>query len=140
MKIEELSVGNLVSYRGEIYSIFSITNSEIIRLYDYIFGIFSCHVDELDPIKLTEELLINNGFIHDTDSEVAYHDESIFLNGFNNQISFHNSQDYINSDNLWHVHIDNVDYNSICNCELSYVHEFQNLCSLLKLEFKLNII
>lgn len=139
MKIEELSVGNLVSYRGEIYSIFSISSSETVELGDYIYNIFSCNVNELDPIKLTEELLIKNGFFHDFDTEVAYPDDSMFLVSPDRQITLHNAKDYINSDNLWSVHIDNIDFNSIANCELSYIHQLQNLCSVVNFNLNLKI-
>jgi hypothetical protein len=138
MKIEELSIGNLVSYRGEIYSIFSISSSETVELYDYISNIFSCHINELDPIKLTEELLIKNGFFHDFDTEVAYPDDSMFLVSPDKQITLHNAKDYINSENIWSVHIDNSDFNSITNCELSYVHQLQNLCTLVNYNLKLD--
>lgn len=138
MKIEELSIGNLVSYRGEIYSIFSISSSETVELYDYISNIFSCHINELDPIKLTEELLIKNGFFHDFDTEVAYPDDSMFLVSPDKQITLHNAKDYINSENIWSVHIDNSDFNSVANCELSYVHQLQNLCTLVNYNLKLD--
>lgn len=138
MKIEELSLGNLVSYRGEIYSIFSISSSETVELYDYISNIFSCHVNELDSIKLTEELLIKNGFFHDFDTEVAYPDDSMFLVSPDKQITLHNAKDYINSENIWSVHIDNSDFNSVTNCELSYVHQLQNLCTLVNYNLKLD--
>ena len=138
MKIEEIAIGNLVSYRGEIYRIFSISSSETAELYDYIFNIFSCHINELDPIKLTEELLIKNGFFHDFDTEVAYPDDSMFLVSPDKQITLHNAKDYINSENIWSVHIDNSDFNSIANCELSYVHQLQNLCTLVNYNLKLD--
>jgi hypothetical protein len=144
MKIEELSIGNLVSYRGEIYSIFSISSSETVELYDYIlydyiYNIFSCNVNELEPIKLTEELLIKNGFFHDFDTEVAYPDDSMFLVSPDKQITLHNAKDYINSENIWSVHIDNSDFNSIANCELSYIHQLQNLCSVVNFNLDLKI-
>jgi hypothetical protein len=138
MKIEELSIGNLVSYQGEIYNIFSISSSETVELYDYISNIFSCHINELDPIKLTEELLIKNGFFHDFDTEVAYPDDSMFLVSPDKQITLHNAKDYINSENIWSVHIDNSDFNSIANCELSYIHQLQNLCTLVNYNLKLD--
>jgi hypothetical protein len=138
MKIEELSIGNLVSYRGKIYSIFSISSSETVELYDYISNIFSCHINELDPIKLTEELLIKNGFFHDFDTEVAYPDDSMFLVSPDKQITLHNAKDYINSENIWSIHIDNSDFNSVANCELSYVHQLQNLCTLVNYNLKLD--
>lgn len=138
MKIEELVIGNLVSYRGEIYSIFSISSSETVELYDYIYNIFSCHVNELEPIKLTEELLIKNGFFHDFDTEVAYPDDSMFLVSPDKQITLHNAEDYINSENVWSIHIDNSDFNSVANCELSYVHQLQNLCTLVNYNLKLD--
>lgn len=138
MKIEELAIGNLVSYRGEIYSIFSISSSETIELYDHIYNIFSCHVNGLEPIKLTEELLIKNGFFHDFDTEVAYPDDSMFLVSPDKQITLHNAKDYINSENIWSVHIDNSNFNSITNCELSYIHQLQNLCTLVNYNLKLD--
>jgi hypothetical protein len=49
------------------------------------------------------------------------------------RVALRNDKEYMNSDNEWHVHIDSEDYCTIANCELTYVHELQNLLRICKI-------
>ena len=81
--------------------------------------------NKFEPIPLTPEILEKNGFEMD---EVIK--EYIIYSGIDNRVSLHNDQECINSVNEWHVHIDNEDYCTIANCELTFVHELQHLLKL----------
>ena len=141
MKIEELSIGNYVKWKENLYIITNIDSYlDFFELHNTKTESYSycINVNELTPIEITEELLVKNGFFHDFDTEVAYPDDSMFLVSPDKQITLHNAKDYINSENIWSVHIDNSDFNSIANCELSYVHQLQNLCTLVNYNLKLD--
>jgi hypothetical protein len=84
---------------------------------------------QFEPILLTPEILEKNGFVLD---EVIK--EYCIYNGIDNRVSLHNDKEYMNSRNEWHVHIDDEDYCSIANCELTYVHELQHILRLCKID------
>lgn len=142
MKIEEFSIGNYVEWKGNPYIITNIDSYlELFELHNTKAKSY-CYcsdVNKLTPIKITEELLVKSGFFHDFDTEVAYPDDSMFLVSPDKQITLHNAKDYINSENIWSVHIDNSDFNSVANCELSYVHQLQNLCNIANYKLQLTL-
>lgn len=137
MNLEELAKFNYVMYNDKIYRICHIDCSRL-NIEDKNKQNLYVYVKSVKPLPITEELLVKNGFVHDFDTEVAYPDNSVFLVSPDKQITLHNAKDYINSENTWSVHIDNSDFNSIANCELSYVHQLQNLCTITN--YKLQLI
>ena len=61
MEINELRIGNYVSFHNVFYKIVEIEKDRVIIEYhngetDY------CHIDYIDPIELTEEVLVKIGF------------------------------------------------------------------------------
>jgi hypothetical protein len=114
MKIDEVMLGDLVSVSG--------------RPIHVTLAVLNNWSDSIEPILLTPEILEKNGFELD---EVIK--EYCIYNGIDNRVSSHNDQEYMNSDNEWHVHIDSEDYCTIANCELTYVHELQNILRLCKI-------
>jgi hypothetical protein len=137
MNLEELAKSNYVIYNDKIYRVCYVDCGRL-NLEDENRKSIDVYAVNVTPLPITEELLVKNGFFHDFDTEVAYPDDSMFLVSPNKQITLHNAKDYINSDNIWSVHIDNSDFNSIANCELSYVHQLQNLCTLVNYNLKLD--
>ena len=81
------------------------------------------YVDEYNPqpIPLTEEILLTNGYHKETTANI---DKLVSEDG---RILVSNDTHYLNTNNKWWVHIDNEDMNGIGGLELSYVHQFQNL-------------
>ena len=61
MEINELRIGNYVSFHNVFYKIVEIEKDRVLIEYhngetDY------CHIDYIDPIELTEEILVKIGF------------------------------------------------------------------------------
>ena len=138
MNLEELAKSNYVVYNDRTYQVCYV-DCDKLNLEDENRKNINVYAVNVKPLPITEELLVKNGFFHDFDTEVAYPDDSMFLVSPDKQITLHNAKDYINSDNLWSVHIDNRDFNSIVNCELSYIHQLQNLCSVVNFNLDLKI-
>lgn len=120
MKIDEVMMGDIVSISG--------------RPIHVTLAVLNHWSDDIKPIPLTPETLEKNGFVLD---EVIK--EYCIYNGIDNRVSLHNDQEYMNSINEWHVHIDSEDYCSIASCELTYLHELQHLLKLCKINFEFNI-
>lgn len=79
----------------------------------------------VEPIPLTPEILEKNGF-EKAENIQLYN----YYLGIDSRVSLHDFAFDINSSNTWHVHIDDEDYCSIANCELTYVHELQHALKL----------
>ena len=129
MKVNELTIGSWVlgKYDNEPYQIKGISKTE-----DYIVAKVFEHgmwqkVDVFEPIPLTPEILEKNGF------RVEHNIGFYALIGIDDRVQLQNDKEYMNSNNEWYVHIDSEDYCTIANCELTYVHELQNLLRLCKI-------
>lgn len=81
------------------------------------------YIDERNPqpILLTEEILLANGYHKETTVDIV-----MFISE-DGCISINNDARFMNTQNKWWVHLDNEDMDSIGGLELSYVHQFQNL-------------
>ena len=132
MKIDYLVEGDWVLWwhpRKESWVPFKIT-IEVLAVYkrDYNFD-----AQDLKPIELTPELLEKNGFIKRngfTNNNISWN-EWVSPGG---RIIINNNQEIINSNNIWAIHIDNEDMESIGNAELSYFHELQHIYKFHKIE------
>lgn len=77
---------------------------------------------DIKPIMITEKFLQKNGF---TKEEI--------IKGFiewvssDRRIILRNDSKFINSNKTWSIHVDSEDMCSICNAELSFVHELQHI-------------
>ena len=94
---------------------------------------------DVTPIPLTEEILRNNGFKNDVLAEKSIIAEgtsnfSVILISEDNRIMINNIDEYLNSFNNWHIHIDTEDMRTMCTAEITYVHELQHLLKLCKIE------
>lgn len=83
-------------------------------------------VHDIEPIPLTPEILEKNGFEREGVIVSLYE-------GIDHRVTIHDDKEYMNSNNEWHVHIDSEDYCTIANCELTYVHQLQQLLRLCKI-------
>lgn len=91
----------------------------------------SISLDYIQPIPITKELLEKNGFVRENLITSYNH-----YTGIDNRVSLNDDFYYINSRNTWHVHVDSEDYCTIANCELTYLHELQNLLRICKIDFE----
>ena len=71
MDIKELRIGNYVKYNGCVVSVYAISNpmpnsnnnfNNKGRVTLWCNGLIAANIDEIEPIPITEELLLKNGF------------------------------------------------------------------------------
>lgn len=130
MKIDELMIGDWLLYKSD-----SLDNAFPIQVTREMFNKeLVVWKDRFEPITLTPEILKKNGFERD-----EFIPQEDYYTGIDNRVILHNDKEYMNSRNEWHVHIDSEDYCSIASCELTYVHELQNLLRICKINFEFNI-
>lgn len=154
MKAEELMVDDWVLAEGKPVQVtnISVLGGDVIRVinpfmsYDiaYASNIIALSngakdINKIEPIPLTEEILKKNGFKNDVIAQKAIIAEgasnfSIILVSEDNRITLNNIDEYLNSFNKWHVHIDTEDMRTMCTSEITYVHELQHLLKLCKIE------
>ena len=94
-------------------------------------------LNDCQPIPITPELLLKNGF--EIDNVIRINSHYNHFSGVNNRVTLHDSQEYMNSYNEWRVHIDNNDYETIATCELTYLHELQHQLKFNEIEFEWKI-
>ena len=94
-------------------------------------------LNDYAPIPLTAEILRKNGFGID-DSFKPYR----LWRSADNRIILHNEDEYLNTFNKWHIHVDTEDMRTIGSVELTYVHQLQQclrLCGLNSMANNFNI-
>ena len=154
MKAEELMINDWVLAEGKSVQVtnISVLGGDVIRVmnpfmsYDiaYASNIIALSngakdINKIEPIPITEEILKKNGFKNDVIAQKAIIAEgasnfSVILVSEDNRITLNNIDEYINSFNKWHVHIDTEDMRTMCTSEITYVHELQHLLKLCKIE------
>ena len=92
---------------------------------------------DCQPIPITPELLLKNGF--EIDSIIRINSHYNHFSGVDNRVTLHDSQEFMNSYNKWGVHIDNNDYETIATCELTYLHELQHQLKFNEIKFEFKI-
>jgi hypothetical protein len=139
MIVKELMIGNwviaLTEYREKQKQVrvWQIRDTIIIG---YNQGWYS--IDRLAPIPITEDFLRKNGFIHKCQIEPdEYYPEGLFewekeVQG--NCVILKTLSNKVDCD--WCVHIDNCDRDSICNIDIQYVHQLQNVLNILGIEME----
>lgn len=120
---KDLMKGNIVEYNGYyavVYSIFGpypnsderFNNKECVDLI--LGGIATVTIDEINPVTLTEEILLKCGFIYDVDFDGIVLDLDCGVSfGFDSTILYYHG----NLESYW------VDILK----EVKYIHELQNI-------------
>lgn len=81
MEVKELRVGNYVKYNGSIVSVYAISNptpnkdkhfNNKARVTLWCNGLIDAIIDKIEPIPITEELLLKIGFKKDVDANSRY--------------------------------------------------------------------
>lgn len=129
MEIKDLMIGNWVYYSEKPNSptqVVNIGNCGVsLRYYGHKDYIFNPSLEDIQPIEVTEEFLLNNGFEKKEYNVSGYSSTSthymMFENGIFDINKFSNS---VGRD--WHCHIENSDCDSIGSFDFQYVHEFHN--------------
>lgn len=107
MKAKNYRIGNLVKYEDRVFRIHSLAE-ELPTLDTVEFGIGVVDWNNLKPIELTEEWLINLGFEQDTDIGYRWY----HING---SLAYDLDDNCIRIDDTWEFG------------KRQYVHELQNL-------------
>jgi hypothetical protein len=100
-------------------------------------GIFTVGLDEIIPVKLSEEFLKWNGFELDEkmyeDFEEKYYE--LKLDKFT--ITIHEGSNTMGRD--WWVHIDNESCCTIASADVQYVHQLQNIFNIANVEIDIRL-
>lgn len=130
MEIKDLMIGDWVCYSEKPNSptqVVNIGNCGVsLRYYGHKDYIFKPSLEDIQPIEITESLLLDNGF--EKGESIYFGSElcSTYSLQFNDtfiDITF----GFSNSEGKdWYCHIDNCAGQSIGGFDFQYVHEFQN--------------
>ena len=132
----ELMRGNKVALGNEV-----VVADEIFENAVSLYGReFTTYAISLDPITITEELLLKNGFVKELliegneryDDWVSYEKE---VNGY--FLEIRHCSNSIERD--WSVHVDNNYRCSVGSMDIEYVHQLQNFCMLCGFEIVINV-
>ena len=114
------------------------------EIFDGIVGLqgreFTTYANVLEPITITEALLLKNGFIKELliegneryDDWVSYKKE---VNGY--FLEIRHCSNSIERD--WSIQVDNDHHCSVCGVDIEYVHQLQNFCTLCGFEIVINV-
>lgn len=130
MKKNELMIGNLIYRPCCTDEVVEIRNNGIIGC-DKLRGLIP--FSELEPIKITEEWLVKNGFekFYDDICEFSYYTKEVD----GNYIDIKTDCSNISEDHVV-CHVDNSDRCSIGCADIQYVHQLQNFLSVLSIEME----
>lgn len=101
---------------------------------------FTTYASVLEPITITEELLLKNGFIKELliegnelyDDWVSYKKE---VNGY--FLEIRHCSNSIERD--WSIQVDNNHHCSIGGVDIEYVHQLQNFCTICGFKIGINV-
>ena len=131
MKPQELRIGNIVEVNhyeyGDMFaSVISINDvgDLCLHLLDERFTKeeYECTMNEVTPIRITDELLLKNGF-----EQCGYMFKTLFIEMYE-------------VENGWHLHIDNDKFETAIALTIKHLHHLQNAYYLVtgnELEIKL---
>ena len=109
MKPQELSIGNLVCYNGKVVKVEQITKKKIgYHRHKGETRMNYARLFEIEPIPITDELLLENGF-----EQCDYMFKTLFIEMYE-------------VENGWHLHIDNEHFETALSITIKYVHQLQN--------------
>ena len=95
-------------------------------------------IETIVPIPITEDFLKKNGFAHKCLIEPdEYYTEGLYeweKEVQCNCVILKTLSNKVDCD--WCVHIDNCDRDSICNIDIQYVHQLQNVLNILGIEME----
>ena len=78
---------------------------------------------EIKSIELTPEILEKNGFVGEGDKFKMW-------TSADKRVILHNKDEYLNTFNKWHAHVDTEDMRTIGSIELTYMNQLQQFLRL----------
>ena len=123
MKPQELRIGNLVNYNGKVVKVEQVTKKKIgYHRHKGETRMNYARLCEIEPIPITDELLLKNGF-----EQCGYIFKTLFFEMYE-------------VENGWHLHIDNDKFETAIALTIKHQHQLQNAYFLVtgkELEIKL---
>ncbi len=114
------------------------------EIFDGIVGLqgreFTTYASVLEPITITEELLLKNGFVKELliEGNERYDDWVSYRKEVNCYfLEIRHCSNSIERD--WSIHVDNNHHWSIGGIDIEYVHQLQNFCMLCGFEIVINV-
>lgn len=124
---KELTIGCYVKVNGKPHKVDEVfANAVGLEKWDTLF-----HYSDLEPIPITKELLLKNGFVER--HNLGYYEYIKEVN--NHWLTF--KWDVSNTPNRdWYLHIDSCDRCTVGGCDIQYVHQAQTFCNVLGIELE----
>lgn len=114
------------------------------EIFDSIVGLqgreFTTYASVIDPITITETLLINNGFKKRLliEGDERYDDWVEYEKDFNGYfVSIRHCSNSVGRD--WYVHVDNNYRCGVGGVDIEYVHQLQNFCRFCGFEIEIKV-
>lgn len=114
------------------------------EIFDGIVGLqgreFTTYASVLEPITITEELLLKNGFVKELliEGNERYDDWVSYKKEVNSYfLEIRHCSNSIERD--WSIHVDNDHHLSVGGVDIEYVHQLQNFCMICGFEIDLNL-
>lgn len=129
MNKQHLQIGNLVSYHGHPVQVRTVTRHKVgVLTSNEHTQLRYAHLREIEPIPITEEWMVKNGFekFFDDVFEFSYYTKEVDGNYIDIKMNSSNI-----SENHVVCHVDNSDRCSIANADIRYIHQLQNLLNLM---------
>ena len=133
MNKQHLQIGNLIYRPCCTDKVVEIRSNGIIGC-DKLRGLIP--FSEVEPIPITEEWLVNNGFekFYDEICEFSYYTKEVDGNYIDIKTDCSNtSNDHVV------CHVDNSDRCSIGCADIQYIHQLQNFLSVLNIKMKVEL-
>lgn len=133
MNKQHLQIGNLIYRPCCTDKVVEIRSNGIIGC-DKLRGLIP--FSEVEPIPITEEWLVNNGFekFYDEICEFSYYTKEVDGNYIDIKTDCSNtSEDHVV------CHVDNCDRCSIGCADIQYIHQLQNFLSVLNIKMKVEL-
>jgi hypothetical protein len=133
MKANELIIGNLIYRPCCTDKVVEIRSNGIIGC-DKLRGLIP--FSEIEPIKITEEWIVKNGFkkFFDDICEFSYYTKEVDGNYIDIKLDCSNIDE-----NHVVCHVDNCDRCTIGCSDIQYVHQLQNFLNVLNIEMKVEL-
>lgn len=114
------------------------------EIFDGIVGLqgreFTTYASVLEPITITEGLLLKNGFTKELliEGNERYDDWVSYKKEVNSYfLEIRHCSNSIERD--WFIHVDNDHHCSVGGVDIEYVHQLQNFCTLCGFEFEIKV-
>ena len=133
MKHTEIMIGNLIAiHDGRTMRVVSLRGGYVFGAVDGYVGAIGEIYQRCQPIPITDELLLKNGFdepFYRTDTKCSTHVRSL-ENGCELWARFHVPRKY------WYLDVVNEDAFILSSGKVDYLHQLQNLCNIAGVEME----